>query len=93
MGVKQGGYIKEIIGGEHFDMMPRSIGGIASSSTGYCDQHWYNANGRLLFVGGNANNGTNDGLAYVNSDNTPSNTNANIGSRHLLPLWVSKEIC
>lgn len=32
-------------------------------------------------VGGNANNGANDGLAYVNSNNSVSNTNANIGSR------------
>jgi hypothetical protein len=32
-------------------------------------------------VGGNANNGDNDGLAYVNVNNAPSNANANIGSR------------
>lgn len=32
-------------------------------------------------LGGNANNGTNAGLAYVNSNNSVSNTNANIGSR------------
>ena len=34
-----------------------------------------------LHVGGNANNGANDGLAYVNVNNAPSNANANIGSR------------
>lgn len=32
-------------------------------------------------LGGNANNSTNDGFAYVNSTNTPSDANANIGSR------------
>ena len=30
--------------------------------------------------GGNANNGTNAGLTYANSNNVPSNANANIGS-------------
>lgn len=47
-------------------------------------------------LGGNANNGTNDGFAYVNSNNTPSNANANIGSRlywkvltnRFLPLYL-----
>jgi len=34
-----------------------------------------------LQVGGNANNGSNDGLAYLNANNAPSNANANIGSR------------
>lgn len=34
-----------------------------------------------LQVGGNANNGSNDGLAYLNANNVPANANANIGSR------------
>lgn len=33
------------------------------------------------YVGGNANNGANDGFAYVNTNDTPANSNANIGSR------------
>lgn len=33
-----------------------------------------------VLFGGNANNSANAGLAYANSNNTPSNTNANIGS-------------
>ena len=32
-------------------------------------------------LGGNANNGANAGLAYVNSNNAVSNSNTNIGSR------------
>ena len=32
-------------------------------------------------LGGNANNGTNAGLAYVNSNNGVANSNTNIGSR------------
>lgn len=36
---------------------------------------------RLLYVGGNANNGSACGLSYSNSNNGFSNTNTNIGSR------------
>lgn len=36
-------------------------------------------NGAIL--GGNANNGANDGFAYANVNNAPTNANANIGSR------------
>ena len=38
------------------------------------------ASSGLLF-GGNANNGTNDGLSSANASNAPSNANANYGSR------------
>lgn len=45
-----------------------------------------NENKRLVcscgvLFGGNANNSANAGFGYANSNNTPSNTNANIGSR------------
>ncbi len=33
-----------------------------------------------VLFSGNANNGANAGFAYANSNYTPSNTNANIGS-------------
>lgn len=33
-----------------------------------------------VLFGGNANNGSNAGFAYANSNNAPSNANANIGS-------------
>lgn len=36
---------------------------------------------RGCLVSGNANNGSNAGLAYSNANNSPSNANANIGSR------------
>lgn len=36
---------------------------------------------RVCAVGGNANNGTNCGLGYVNTNNVPSNRNVNYGSR------------
>ena len=38
----------------------------------------------VLIWGGNANNGANCGLAYANSNNAWSNSNANIGSRHTM---------
>ena len=34
-----------------------------------------------LLVGGNSNNGSNAGLVYGNSNNAPSNSDSNIGSR------------
>lgn len=34
-----------------------------------------------VHFGGRANNGTNCGFVYSNSNNVPSNTNTNIGSR------------
>lgn len=34
---------------------------------------------RGVLFSGNANNGANAGFAYANSNNTPSNTNTNIG--------------
>lgn len=34
-----------------------------------------------VYFGGNANNGANCGFLYANTNNAPSNTNANIGSR------------
>lgn len=34
-----------------------------------------------VLFSGNANNGANAGLAYANSNNTPSNANTNIGSQ------------
>ena len=36
---------------------------------------------RGVHFGGNANNESKAGFAYANSNNTPSNTNTNIGSR------------
>ena len=36
-----------------------------------------------LLWGSNSNNGANDGLAYANANNAPSNSNVNIGS-HLI---------
>lgn len=72
-------YIKTIIAGQHFDMMPRGIG--ASASTGMCDGHWIANTGRLLFVGGNAHFGSFCGLSASAANNAFSTSDANIGAR------------
>ena len=47
---------------------------------------------RAVLFGGNANNGANAGFANSNSNNDPSNTNANIGSRLNLTPFNKKKI-
>jgi hypothetical protein len=42
---------------------------------------------RACLRGGNANNGANAGFVNLNTNNTASNTNTNIGSQ--LSYWVS----
>ena len=72
--------MQEIILGEHFDIFPIKIGG--NSTSYWADYSWANTTGQLVLWGGNANNGANCGLAYANSNNDWSISNANIGSRH-----------
>lgn len=43
-----------------------------------------------LYVGGNYNSNTNYGLFYFNANNSASNTNANIGSRHLVSKTIAQ---
>lgn len=38
------------------------------------------------YVGGNFNNSVNAGLRYWNLNNSPSNADINIGSRHILAM-------
>ena len=72
-------YIKTIIAGQNFDMLPRTIGG--SSVTGLCDGHWINANGRLPYVGGAAYHGSLCGLSASDADCDFSGSSAHIGAR------------
>ena len=45
-----------------------------------------------VLFSGNANNGTNAGFTYANTNNTPSNTNANIRSRqYWLKIYIRIE--
>ena len=72
-------YIKTIIAGEHFDMMPRAVN--ASATTGMCDGHWVSNTGRLLFVGGGAHGGSICGLSASDANDAFSRSNAYIGAR------------
>lgn len=74
-----GSYISKVIAGHHFDMMPSSVG--ASATTGYCDGHWVSTSGRLLFVGGDASDGSLCGLSASHANYAFSFSHASIGSR------------
>lgn len=76
-------YVKEIIFGDGGEIMPELVGG--SSSTYFCDYHYTNIPTtetlRGVLFGGNASVGSHAGLVYAASNNAPSVTAANCGSR------------
>lgn len=76
-------YTKEIVFGEEGDLIPSATGG--GSTTYICDYNNQPAADvvtlRAVVVGGNAQNGTNAGLAYFNSNYTPASSSASIASR------------
>lgn len=72
--------IREIIGGEHFDIMPRKVGG--TSTTGWADGTRASSNnGRMLSVGGSAYYGSFCGLSASGSDANFGYAGAGIGAR------------
>lgn len=77
------GYIKDIIFGEHGEIMPSAVGG--SNTTYYCDYHHTNiptaTQLRGLLLGGLANHWTYCGSVNSDSGNVPSNAWASVGSR------------
>lgn len=78
------GYVKKILCGEYGDNMPQAIGG--SSTTYFADYFYHNipASGvalRGVCFGGRADRSASAGLAYANTHDAPSNSDANIGSR------------
>lgn len=76
------GYAKKMLLGEDGDIVATEIGG--SSSTYWCDYYYtYTSANRMqvVLVGGNADFGSNAGLAYVDTYNAPSDANRLIGSR------------
>ena len=79
-----GGYIKEVLFGVGGEILPKLAGG--GSTTYFCDYHYTNipTSGealRGLLFGGSAVSGASAGLAYANSDDAPSHSDANVGSR------------
>lgn len=76
------GYAKKMLLGEDGDIVATEIGG--SSSTYWCDYYYtYTSANRMqvVLVGGDADGGSNAGLARVNANTAPSGANRNVGSR------------
>ena len=73
------GWVKEMLGGEYFDLIPQVQGADANSC--WCDYNWTNTTGQLLRWGGNARLGLLCGVACSNSSSEWSSSDAFIGSR------------
>lgn len=76
------GYAKKMLLGEDGDIVATEVGG--SSSTYWCDYYYtYTSANRMqvVLVGGYADNGSNAGLARVNTNLAPSGAYRNVGSR------------
>lgn len=76
------GYAKKMLLGEDGDIVATEIGG--SSSTYWCDYYYtYTSANRMqvVLVGGDADGGSNAGLADVAANNAPSDARRGIGSR------------
>lgn len=76
------GYAKKMLLGEDGDIVATEIGG--SSSTYWCDYYYtYTSANRMqvVLVGGSADNGSDAGLARVNTPNAPSAAARDVGSR------------
>lgn len=88
------GYAKKMLLGEDGDIVATEIGG--SSSTYWCDYYYtYTSANRMqvVLVGCGAGDGSDAGLAYVNTYNAPSVAPRNVGSRLcFFPKYKSTEI-
>ena len=74
------GYVKNILGGEYGDILPKEIGGSASS---FFYDYFYRSTSpcRVCAVGGFAGGGAYCGLGFVATDNVPSTRHVGSGSR------------
>ncbi|PTN08036.1 hypothetical protein C8N47_11176 [Mangrovibacterium marinum] len=80
---KSEGWLKNVVAGEHFDMLGAEVNNGASSST-YFSDYFYNNTSlglRVLRRGGDANAGSNAGLACSNTSHAASFAFSTIGSR------------
>lgn len=88
------GYAKKMLLGEDGDIVATEVGG--SSSTYWCDYYYtYTSANRMqmVLVGGNAAHGSHAGLAYVSTNNAPSDGSRNSSSRLcFFPKYKSTEI-
>ena len=74
-----GEYITRKTLGEHWDAFPQAVGG--GDSTYYCDGFWASTSGELLFVGGDASDGSRCGLSYAYSSRGFSASRTYLGAR------------
>lgn len=79
-------YVKQLLIGEHGEMMPKTVGGGASSSTYVGDYFYTNipSSGeatRGVLFGGDANYGASAGFALAYTHYAPTNAFASVGSR------------
>ena len=73
------GNIKSLQLGEYADMVPKTVGG--NATTYMCDYYWQNSNLNTLLVGGCVVNGSNAGLASFNGNRSVSGASADVGAR------------
>lgn len=73
------GYIAQMILGEHFDVMAKSLAGGGTSY--WCDYSYNNNTGQLVLWGADAYNGASAGLGFADSDDAWSSSYSGIGSR------------
>lgn len=73
------GYIKSLQLGEYADMVPKTVGG--SATTYMCDYYWQNSNLNTLLVGGCVSVGSTAGLACFNGDCSVGTADAGVGAR------------
>lgn len=74
------GYVKNILGGEYGDILPKEIGGSASSF--FYDYFYQSINScRVVALGGASRSGTHCGLGCVRTSSLPSSRDVSYGSR------------
>lgn len=73
------GYIKSLQLGEYADMVPKTVGG--SATTYMCDYYWQNSNLNTLLVGGCVGNGSHAGLAGFDGDISVGRASTFVGAR------------
>jgi len=71
--------MKNVILGEYFDIITSVHGGGGTSY--WCDYHYANNTGQVVFWGGRASYGATAGLGYATSDSGWSYSYSGLGSR------------
>lgn len=75
----RGGWITELVGGPHFDILPTAVGG--GSSSYWCDYTYASNTGQLLKFGGSAYSGDYCGIVFSHSYDTWDHMWGDVGTR------------